>query len=470
MWWKKWTGSRGGTLLLLVILVISLGACASKTSFVPERLIPPDELTGVQTKTLNDVTVSVSILTDEQAQTHFGVDLGSKGLQALWIKVRNGRNGRLWFIQNTLDPDLYTADEAALMMEEHVPKSEYEILHQHFRDESIRLAMETKTITEGFVFLPKTEGGRYVDIRLTGDAYEVENAKLSESAATGLPSDIEIWEFRFGFALPLPDGDFDYERLDIEHAYPGMVLPDLDLENLRFALEQLPCCATDNTGEDNADPLNIIIVGESADLLNTLTRCGWSFTHRISLSSVGRMIGSAIQGEAYPVAPVSSLYVFDRKQDFALQRARSNISQRNHMRFWMAPFTYQERQVWIGQISRDIGIKLSTKSPSLTTHVIDPEVDLAREYLLHSLLAEGFVEKFGFVKGSNAATRTQPASNLTGDPYFSDGLRLVIMLSPNPLPLVEIRNLRWEQSSAPVAEGQSEEAGRYVRPIEPEDS
>lgn len=68
MWWKKWTGSRGGTLLLLVILVISLGACASKTSFVPERLIPPDELTGVQTKTLNDVTVSVSILTDEQAK------------------------------------------------------------------------------------------------------------------------------------------------------------------------------------------------------------------------------------------------------------------------------------------------------------------------------------------------------------------------------------------------------------------
>jgi hypothetical protein len=44
------------------------------------------------------------------------------------------------------------------------------------------------------------------------------------------------------------------------------------------------------------------------------------------------------------------------------------------------------------------------------------------------------------------------------------------MLSPNPLPLVEIRNLRWEQSSAPVAEGQSEEAERYVRPIEPEDS
>jgi hypothetical protein len=106
----------------------------------------------------------------------------------------------------------------------------------------------------------------------------------------------------------------------------------------------------------------------------------------------------------------------------------------------------------------------------LTTHIIDPEVDLAREYLLHSLLAEGFVAQFGFVTGSTLAPRTQPASNLTGDPYFSDGLRLVIILSPEPMPLVEIRSLQWERSSAPVAEGQSEEAQKYVRPIEQEET
>lgn len=292
---------------------------------------------------------------------------------------------------------------------------------------------------------------------------------MAESAATGKPSDIKIWELRFGFALPLPDGDFDYERLDTDHTYAGMDLPDFGLEDLRLALEQLPCCATDKAGENSADPLNVVIVGESADLLNTLTRSGWSFTHRISMKTVGRMIGSAVNHEAYPIAPVSSLYVFGRKQDFALQRARDNISQRNHMRFWMAPFTYQGKQVWAGQISRDIGIKLSAKSPSLTTHVIDPEMDLAREYLLHSLLAGGFVKQFGFVRGSMAAPRTQPANNLTGDPYFSDGMRLVIILSPDPLPLVEVRNLRWEQSSAPVAEAQSEQAERYVQPIGNED-
>lgn len=467
MQWTHWTGSRRFSLMLLVLVVFVQTGCATRSAFIPERLTPPDHLTGVQTKQIKDVVVSVAILTDEQARQHFGVDLGDNGLQALWMKVENGRNGRLWFIQNTLDPDLYTADEAALMMEDHVPKSEYGLLHQHFRDESIRVALEKHTVTEGFVFLPRVEGGRYIDIRLTGDAYEVEEAKKSETAATGKPSEIEIWEFRFGFALPLPDGEFDYERLDTEHTFGDTQLPDLDLEELRFALEQLPCCATNEVGDENADPLNIVIVGEAHDLLNSLTRSGWSFTHRISLKTVGRMVGAAVKNNPYPVAPVSSLYVFNRKQDFALQRARTNISQRNHMRFWLAPFTYQNQQVWVGQISRDIGIKLSSKSPSLTTHIIDPEMDLAREYLLHSLLAQGFVAKFGFVTGSTNATREQPAYNLTGDPYFSDGMRLVIMLSPHPLPLVEIRSLQWEQSSKPVAAGQSEEAERYVRPIEP---
>jgi hypothetical protein len=93
---------------------------------------------------------------------------------------------------------------------------------------------------------------------------------------------------------------------------------------------------------------------------------------------------------------------------------------------------------------------------------------LTREYLLHSLLAEGFVDRFGFVKGSQRAPSTQPARNLTGDPYFSDGLRLVLILSPDPVPYDQVRSLQWEQSAAPAAEGQTEAAGRYVRPIKSE--
>jgi LssY C-terminus len=410
------------------------------------------------------VTVSVSILTDEQARRHFGADFGKRELQALWISVRNASDRRLWFIRTVLDPDFYSAEEAALLVEDDVPRDARPQLHQYFRDESIRALLVPQAITEGFVFLPRVEGGRYVDIRLQGDAY-VESAGGGAPATAGQAPALPR-ELRFDFALALPDGEFDYERLDPTRTYGGQQLPDLGLDELRATLEQLPCCASNQQGDREGDPLNIVLVGHPAEVLNSLSRSGWSFTHRLSFKTVRREIGAAVAGSSYPVAPVSNLYVFGRKHDVALQRARRSISQRNHMRLWLAPYTFEQRSVWLGQVSRDIGIKITTESPTLTTHVIDPEVDTTREYLFHSLIGQGFVDRFGFVKGSAAATRDNPRHNLTGDPYHSDGMRLVVMLAPEPVTTEQIRSLHWEQSGAPIAEGQSEAARRHVRPID----
>jgi hypothetical protein len=442
---------------LVATAALVLGACAS--SYEPKPLVLDVELQGVQTRTIDEVTVSVAILTDEQARQHFGADLAKRDLQALYIKVRNESNRRLWFIRNTVDPDFYSPDEAAVLLKGSLSDEGYAELRQHLRDEAIRVQHQPLTITEGFLYLPRVEGGRYVDIRLGGDVYESDDEDTLDAGWLN--------ELRFGFAVPLPDGLFDYEKLDAEHTYGDVELPDIDEpEMLRKELEQLPCCATDNDGKKFGDPLNVVLIGNSQEVLTTLTRSGWSFTHRISLSTAGRLAGAALGGEAYPVAPVSNLYLFGRKQDFALQRARPTISQRNHTRFWLAPFTFRGRQVWVGQVSRDIGVKLTPNSPSLTTHVIDPEVDLTREYLLHSLLDAGLVAGVGFVKGSTYATREEPAVNLANDPYFSDGLRLVIALSTHPRPYHEVRSMRWEQSTAPTAEGQTESAKRYVRPVE----
>lgn len=407
----------------------------------------------------------MAILTDEQARAHFAVDLGKGGLQALWISVRNGSPYNLWFVRNTVDPDFYSADEAAMLLKNQIPKGEFERIRQYYRDESIRVLMRPGMVTEGFVLLPRAVGGRYVDIRLAQDAFQADIQRQTAVAGIDSTSANSYLEVRAGFALPLPDGDFDYERLDTERTYGGVTLPNLDNRELRAALQDLPCCATDALGEEKGDPLNIVIVGEATDVLNSLSRSGWSFTHRITLGSIRRVVGAAISDVNYPVAPVNSLYAFGRKQDFALQRARESISQRNHMRLWLAPFLHESRQVWIGQVSRDIGIKLTLKSPSVTTHIIDPEIDLTREYLFHSLLAEGFVNRFGFVTGASAATRSDPAYNLTGDPYFSDGLRLVVILSADPVPYNEVNNLLWEQAVPPTTEGQSEAAEKNVRPI-----
>lgn len=452
-----------------LVLLTLLAAC-STTSYEPRSIHPGTVLPGVQSHTVEDVTVSITILTDDQALQHFGVDLAQQGVQALRMTVHNPTPHKFWFIRNLVNPDFFSSDEVALLVRSEVPDNQFEQMRQYLRDESIRILMQPMMETGGYIFLPYVEGGRYIDIRLTWDTYDAGIGTQLPPVETEPQLVGQYAELRFGFALTLPDGLFDYELLDTAQTYGDQELPDYDTAGLRERLEQLPCCAMDKDSKNNGDPINVVLVGNSLDVLNSLSRSGWSFTHRITPGSIARMVSAALDGEGYAVAPVSSLYLFDRKQDFALQRARVSLAQRNHTRFWLAPFTYEGRQVWVGQVSRDIGIKLTTKSPSLTTHIVDPEVDLTREYLLHSLLAQGLVRQFGFVKGSTVASREDPSFNLTGDPYFSDGMRLVVMLSPYPLSYEEISNLRWERSLAPIAEGQSEAAERYVQPIKPADT
>lgn len=458
---SRWASSAA-FLLLALLMPLLFSACAT---YERQPLQLPDALGDVHTKSEAGVTVSAAILTDEQARAHFGLDIGENEVQAIWLRVVNATDTKLWFMRNALDPDFYSADELAMVMHSSIRDADREGVLQYLRDESIRVLMRPQTVTQGFIFAPKAIGGRYVDVRLVQDAYSLQLQREAALARGEAEPEATILQLRFGFAVPLPDGIFDYERLDPEHTYAGRELPDLSRDELRAALEALPCCAASAEGEALGDPLNIVIVGSSTDALNSLARAGWSFTHRITLRSITRLAGAALQGNSYPVAPVSNLYLFDRKQDFALQRGRANIAQRNHMRLWLAPFRHRGMHVWVGQVSRDIGIKVTPKSPSLTTHIIDPEVDMTREYLLHSLLAEGFVESFGFVAGSRAATREEPAVNLADDPYFSDGLRLVVILSSDPVPYAGVENLLWEQTQPPVAEGQTQNADRNSWPI-----
>jgi hypothetical protein len=157
------------------------------------------------------------------------------------------------------------------------------------------------------------------------------------------------------------------------------------------------------------------------------------------------MAKAFLTGREYDTAPVSPLYLFNRYQDIALQKARSSISQRNHLRLWQAPFTLEGKKVWIGQISRDIGIKLTTKSWSLTTHRVSAYVDQERDYLLQDLLLTGFVDRFGYVTGVGESTPDHARVNLTDDPYYTDGLRLVIFLGSEPHTPAQIQPLDWER-------------------------
>jgi hypothetical protein len=141
-------------------------------------------------------------------------------------------------------------------------------------------------------------------------------------------------------------------------------------------------------------------------------------------------------------SPVSALYVFGRPQDVAFQRARSSIHERKHLRLWLTPMRFEGKYVWNGQISRDIGVRFTRKT--ITTHKIDPDVDETRNFLIQDLWYSQGLKPFGFVKGVGPAPYSEPRGNLRGDPYFTDGLRVILRVSSRPVAFPDVGWVEWE--------------------------
>ena len=254
----------------------------------------------------------------------------------------------------------------------------------------------------GFLFTPLDEGMKRIEVRLLGRSHSLS----------------------FPFMVEVPG-------LMLSHPAPPAVGADntreLDEAALRLWLERQPRCTSNARGTTEGDPLNLVIVGDRASIQECLS--AWDETESLRLDTAWKTVKAFLMESRYRYSPVSPLYIGGRQQDFALQRARLSLNQRLHLRLWGTEIRFGGEPVWIGQVSRDIGVRFTPKTWNLTTHLIDPDVDEARDYVLDGLRASGRVARIGFVSGVEAAPPNAPRRNLTGDPYFTDGLRAVAVLS-----------------------------------------
>jgi hypothetical protein len=61
------------------------------------------------------------------------------------------------------------------------------------------------------------------------------------------------------------------------------------------------------------------------------------------------------------------------------------------------------------------------------------------------MIMTGAVSRFGFVRGVGESSMPNPRMNLTGDPYVTDGLRLVLFLGEPRRTFDQIQFLEWER-------------------------
>lgn len=255
----------------------------------------------------------------------------------------------------------------------------------------------------GFVFTTLDEGVKQIDVHLIGPA-------LRE---------------KFNFSIDVPGLSLAETVDDLDRH--GQ-LQEIEIPELRSWIQKQPRSTTNLLGSREGDPLNLVVVGDHPRIL----RCfgaRWDETESISLATCVRTARAFLFDSEYRYSPISPLFYDGRQQELALQMARANINERIHLRLSRTPLAHAGQQVWIGQISRDIGVRFTLKTWNLTTHKVDPDVDEARDYLLGCLLAVGRVAQLGCCEGVEAASETVPRKNLTGDPYDSDGLRAVIILA-----------------------------------------
>ncbi len=400
------------------ICILLLTGCASYKPYAVDE-VPFRERS--QTKYEGNVRVTAAVPSAKESRKIFGVHTYRRGVQPIWLEIENNDEEPVRFLPMGLDRDYFSPIEAAFKNHFTYTTPINDVMNRRFYQERQVIYIAPGSKKEGFVFTPVDEGTKEFSVDLVGEDHQIRT---------------------FTFFINVPGLRVDHQNVDFEALYPEDEIVSLDEEGLRKALESLSCCTTNKDGNGKGDPLNIVVIGESEDVLHTFIRVGWDETETIYSGSVLKTIASFLFGGRYRYSPVSGLYVFGRTQDAAFQRTRKTIHERNHLRLWLSPWRFKDKPVWVGQISRDIGVRFTWKT--ITTHKIDPDVDETRDFLNQDLLYAQGLEKIAFVKGVGPAPISNPRKNLTGDPYFTDGFRVVLWVSSEFTNFEEVELMNWE--------------------------
>ncbi len=426
------------------------------TVYAPEPL-SREFSSRAQTQSDSLAQVTVAVLSSQEGHRLCGVPIARRGIQAVFLRIQNRRPVPIRLYMSSIDPHYFTPLEAAGLNHFSVLKrlSGWGIVGWYFfpflllllpfklftayranrrMDDCFRtLGFHLRPIpsgatSEGFVFTPIDAGVKVVTVSLFATSGLIRNNALPPEAVTEAADADPPPHADFTFSLSVPGLTADYQHRDFDLLCPADQLVDCNLAELMRRLAEMPAATANASGKKQGDPVNLVVIGQFETLIGAFA-ARWDESETITLATCWKTGQAFLRGTEYRYSPVSPLHLFGRSQDVALQRIRQSINERIHLRLWMTPLRFEGQPVWVGQISRDIGVRFTMKAWNLMTHRIDPDVDESRDYMVEDLLRAARVEAVGYVGGVGACDAQDPRRNLTGDPYFTDGKRAAILIS-----------------------------------------
>jgi hypothetical protein len=401
-------------ILFLSLTFLIVVGCAA--SFEPRSLEEVNFLQRAQTKSKGKIRVTAAVLSAEETEQVFGFPLYKKGIQPVWLQVENKDKEPAWFLPVGLDRDYFSPLEVTYPYHRAFQNEYNRQIDSYFLEQAMGLDIASGTTRSGFVFTNLELGTKIFNIDLV--------RQYSDSII-------------FTFFIEVPGLIADHRKVEFKKLYAADQLLTYDEADLKSALENIACCATDEVGTKSFAPLNIVMVGDGEDLLRVLVRSGWNETAASDPSGVQKELSSDIP-RGYRYEPVRPLYYYGRRQDASLRGTRSTEIGQIVLRLWLSPMRVDGKPVWVGLVNRE----LTHQRRSYKNKILD--LDEVRLFLLQNLWYAQGIAKFGYVKGTGVSSITEPKQFAGGIYYLTDGYRMVLWASQKSIPLDEVFAMDWD--------------------------
>lgn len=170
------------------------------------------------------------------------------------------------------------------------------------------------------------------------------------------------------------------------------------------------------------DPVNLGLHGSEGQVHRSMTDAGWILADELDFRAGSRIVMSVLGRRSYPRAPVSPLYLFDRRQDFAYQQEiAGNPSRRHHVRFWrcpegwLLPGGFPAAWLAAATFDRKVGLSLFTLQ---VTHKIEENTDVERDFVVRTVTEAVPDVDVGLIENFSSGYHTR---NGGGDRIRTDG-------------------------------------------------
>jgi hypothetical protein len=197
-----------------------------------------------------------------------------------------------------------------------------------------------------------------------------------------------------------------------------LVLPAIwNRYETRHSLGDVPGITTTANGIPG-DPINVALVGTKDELIRIMLAANWYEAAALGLKSDLEIAVDTVLSRPDVDAPVSSLYLFGRKEDLAFEQpVGDNPRHRHHVRFWRSEKLHDGRPVWLGSAIYDQHVGFSRDTGQIT-HVTAPDIDTERDKLFGDLKQSGQLRDVSAIDDFH---EVREGRNGGGDPWHTDG-------------------------------------------------